>query len=245
MRVEMSQVWKAFGDNQVLRGLDLVVPQGKIVCIVGGSGNGKSVTLKHIAGLLRPDSGSVRVDGQEITRLGERGLIPIRRRIGMVFQDGALLKSLTVGENVGLALREHRLAPRREIPGIVAEKLGLVGLEGIDRETPDSLSGGMRKRVATARALTTNPEIVLYDEPTAGLDPILASQIDELILDLNRRLGVTSVVVTHDMVTVFKIADVVNMIHRGRIIESGTPEEFRRSKVPHVVEFLKRDMTKP
>lgn len=241
MEIELRKLTRFFGGKPALRGLDLVVPEGKVVCIVGASGAGKSVTLKHIVGLLRPDSGQVLIEGRDITRLRESDLYEVRRRFGMIFQDGGLLKSLTVAQNVGLAMKEHRLFPPNEIDRIVAEKLAMVGLRGIENEMPDTLSGGMRKRVSIARALTTNPEAILYDEPTAGLDPPLASQIDRMIRDLNRKIGVTSVVVTHDMLSVFEIADYVYMIHEGSILEAGEPEAFRRSQAPRVVEFLERD----
>jgi len=242
MRVELQQLTKRLGSKEVLRGLDLMVPDNQVVCLVGGSGAGKTITLRHVIGLMKPDSGRVLVDGRDIVPLSETELIPVRRRFGMVFQNGGLLTSIPVGRNVSLALREHRLAPKADIPRIVSEKLALVGLAGIENQMPDSLSGGMRKRVSIARALTTGPEIILYDEPTAGLDPPLAAQIDGLILDLNKRLGVGALVVTHDMISVFRIADVVLMIHNGRIVEKGSPEEFKRSEVPEVVEFLQRDM---
>lgn len=240
MDVVIKNLHKSFGDNHVLRGVDLSVEEGKITVIVGGSGAGKSVLLKLITGLLRPDKGEIYLNGTDITKLNEAQILPLRRKIGLVFQTGGLLNSLTVGENVALPLKEHRLGTREEIEKIVAEKLELLGLKGKENEMPSHLSGGMRKRVSIARVLALNPEMILYDEPTAGLDPPMAENIDSLILDLNKRLNVTTIVVTHDLQSIFKIADTVYMLHKGVIIECGTPEEFKSSSRPEVREFLHR-----
>lgn len=240
MNIKIKNLHKSFEDNYVLKGLNLEIKSGEVTVILGGSGSGKSVLLKHIVGLMRPDKGEIWIDNTEITRLGENELLPLRRKIGLVFQTGGLLNSLTVGENVALPLKEHRLAPKNEIEKIVKQKLELLDLAGKEDELPANLSGGMRKRVSIARVLAMNPEVILYDEPTAGLDPPMAENIDNLILELNRKLGVTSVVVTHDLQSIFKIADRINMLHDGVILESGTPDEFRKSSNPKVQEFLHR-----
>ncbi len=240
MEIGVRNLYKSFGENHVLRGLNLTIPEGEVTVIVGGSGSGKSVLLKHLTGLMRPDTGEILIDGRDITHLPESVLFSLRQRIAMIFQSGGLLASLTVGENVGLGLVEHRLAPRPEIPGIVAEKLAVVRLEGKENEMPANLSGGMRKRVSIARALTLSPELILYDEPTAGLDPPMAEAIDDLILELAHHLKVTSVVVTHDLLSIFKLADTVNMLHDGRIIESAPPEEFKASENEIVQNFIRR-----
>jgi len=240
MEIEVRNLHKRFGRNAVLRGIDLSIPAGKITVIVGGSGSGKSVLLKHLTGLIRPDRGEVLVDGRDIARLPESALFPLRQRIAMIFQSGGLLGSLSVGENVALGLVEHKLAPPEKIQEIVREKLALVHLERKEKEMPANLSGGMRKRVSIARALTLNPELILYDEPTAGLDPPMAETIDDLILELARDLKVTTVVVTHDLISIFKLADTINMLHQGHIIESSSPEAILRSSNPIVQEFIKR-----
>jgi phospholipid/cholesterol/gamma-HCH transport system ATP-binding protein len=240
MEIMVKDLYKRFGNNKVLQGINLNIPAGKITMIVGGSGSGKSVLLKHLTGLIRPDKGEVIVDGRDITVLPESALFPLRQRIAMIFQSGGLLASLSVGENVALGLVEHKLVPRRKIPEIVAEKLALVHLEGKEDEMPANLSGGMRKRVSIARALTLNPELILYDEPTAGLDPPMAETIDDLILELARDLKVTTVVVTHDLISVFKLADSINMLYEGKIIDSSAPRDFLNSTNPIIQEFIKR-----
>jgi phospholipid/cholesterol/gamma-HCH transport system ATP-binding protein len=240
MDIIVKNLVKSFKDNHVLRGLDLEIKQGRITVIIGGSGSGKSVLLKLLIGLMRPDAGSILVNGQDITKLSELALYPIRRQFGMIFQTGGLLNSLTVGENVALGLREHRLAPPEQIGETVRDKLALVNLADKEHEMPANLSGGMKKRVSIARALTLNPRVILYDEPTAGLDPPMAENIDSLILHLNQELGVTSVVVTHDMISAFKVAHTVNMLYEGKIITSGSPEEFRKSGEPIIRDFIKR-----
>lgn len=243
MEIKVSDLHKSFGENYVLRGVDLTIEKGKSTVIIGGSGSGKSVLLKHLIGLYKPDSGSVFIDGQDICLLKEKDLYPIRKRFGMIFQSGALLNSLSVEDNVALGLREHEMASEKEIMRIVNEKLELVKLADKGKQMPTVLSGGMRKRVAIARALTMNPEIILYDEPTAGLDPPMADNIDNLILELNDNLIMTSVVVTHDMASVFKIADYIYMIYEGKIIEKGTIEDFKKSDKIEVKEFISRENT--
>ncbi|MBN1900178.1 ATP-binding cassette domain-containing protein [Candidatus Sumerlaeota bacterium] len=240
MEIFVKNIYKSFGNNKVLQGISLNIPAGKITIIVGGSGSGKSVLLKHLTGLVRPDKGEVIVDGRDIVPLPESALFPLRQRIAMIFQSGGLLASMSVGDNVALGLIEHRLAPKSKIPGIVKEKLALVHLEGKEDEMPANLSGGMRKRVSIARALTLNPELILYDEPTAGLDPPMAETIDDLILELARDLKVTTVVVTHDLISVLKLADTINMLHEGKIIESASPQDFMQSSNSIIKEFIKR-----
>lgn len=238
--IDVRQLHKWFRDNHVLRGIDLKIPAGTATVIVGGSGAGKSVLLKHIVGLLRPDSGNIYVFGQEIPKRYGRKLEELRRRFAMVFQGSALLNSLTVGQNVGLGLVEEGRLSREEIEQLVREKLALVGLGGKESLLPGELSGGMRKRVAIARALAMNPEIILFDEPTTGLDPVMAENIDSLIADLRHRLKKTVVIVTHDMDSAFKIADLICMIYEGKIVEQGPPETFCKSTNPIVEQFISR-----
>ncbi len=240
MRVEVRDLHRSFGDNHVLRGVSLDIPQHTVTLIVGGSGCGKTVLLRHLIGLLQPDRGEVLIDGDDITRLSERRLMPLRRRFGLVFQSSALFNSMTVEENVGLGLREQRRHTRGEIRDIVAEKLEMVDLADCQRKMPSDLSGGMRKRVAIARALTLDPEIFLYDEPTTGLDPPMATAIDALIAELAERLRRTTVVVTHDLVSIFSIAHQVAMIHEGRIVFRGTPAEMERESQEVVQRFIAR-----
>jgi phospholipid/cholesterol/gamma-HCH transport system ATP-binding protein len=229
---------KSFGPKPVLRGLDLDVPQGETVVVLGGSGSGKSVLLKHMDGLLRPDAGEVEVDGVALGGLDEDGLVPIRRNVAMLFQQGALFDSLTVGENIAYPLVEHRVVPPDELPERVGRALAMVGLEKTEHLMPSELSGGMRKRAALARALVLEPRALLYDEPTTGLDPVVGAKINHLIRDLQERLGVTSVVVTHDLGSAFFVADRIAFLHEGRIRFAGSPEEARASRDPHLHEFL-------
>ncbi len=233
VRVEVQRLNKSFGSHHVIRDLDLRVEAGETFVIFGPSGCGKSVLLKHITGLLRPDSGRILLDGQDV--LASDG--HPRVRMAMVFQSSALFNSLSVGENVGLWLKEHRICGREEIARIVAEKLHLVGLGGSEALMPSELSGGMRKRVSIARALAVNPRLILYDEPTAGLDPVLTEQIGHVIADL-KKLKITSIVVTHDLNLGFHVADRLGMIHEGRLIETGTPASVRATENPVVRAFL-------
>ena len=229
---------KAFGGKAVLRGLTLDVLAGETLVVLGGSGSGKSVLLKHMNALLRPDAGTVEVDGVSLGALAEDELSQVRRHVGMLFQQGALFDSLTVGENVAYPLREHRLAPPDAIPERVREALAMVGLVGTEPLMPAELSGGMRKRAALARALVLAPRALLYDEPTTGLDPVVAAKINHLIRELQRRLAVTSVVVTHDLGSAFFVADRLAFLHEGRIRFVGTPEEARASQDEFLHEFL-------
>ncbi|MFQ5867485.1 MAG: ABC transporter ATP-binding protein [bacterium] len=236
--IRIKNVHKSFGDNGVLRGVNLEIEKGQTITIIGGSGCGKSVLLKHIVGLLKPEVGEIEVDGQEITRLGMEELAEVQKKFGMLFQGAALFDSLTVGENIAFGLRMLTDLEEREIRKRVSEKLSLVGLEGIEGLMPAELSGGMKKRVALARAIAMNPEYILYDEPSTGLDPIMADAINSLILDLQQKLRITSVAVTHDMVTAYKISDRIAMLYQGRIEETGTPEEIRETKNSVVRQFI-------
>ncbi|MEW6357097.1 MAG: ABC transporter ATP-binding protein [Planctomycetota bacterium] len=226
---------------RVLDGVDIEVRRGETFVIIGRSGTGKSVLLKHIIGLMRPDRGRVFIAGDDITRMSEREMQKVRKRVGMLFQSAALLNSLTVAENVALGLSETAGHSREEIEAIVKEKLALVGLEGKQDLMPAEISGGMKKRVGLARALALEPQVLLYDEPTAGLDPVMSQNIDDLIMDMKRHLQMTSVVVTHDMISTLTIADRVAMLHGGRIVAVGTPREMENSSEPVVQEFIRRD----
>jgi phospholipid/cholesterol/gamma-HCH transport system ATP-binding protein len=232
------EVWKRFGRKSVYEGLSLDVRKGEIITIIGRSGSGKSVMLKMLIGLLRPDRGTIHFDGSDVTALAERDLVGLRRRIGMLFQGSALFDSLSVGENVAYGLREHFQLSEEEIRDKVAEKLEMVGLPGIEVTAPADLSGGMKKRVALARAIAVEPEVVLYDEPTTGLDPITASRINQLLQHLNEQLRITSVQVTHDMDSAFAISDRIAMLSGGRIATVGTVEEIRQSPLAQVQDFI-------
>jgi phospholipid/cholesterol/gamma-HCH transport system ATP-binding protein len=237
--IEIRDLHKSFDGQHVLRGVNLTIPEGRITVIIGPSGSGKTVLLRHLIGLMRPDRGSVLVDGVAIATLGSRELNDFRRRFGMLFQNAALFDSLNVHENVAFPLIESfRGRKLPDVNRIVAEKLGLVGLDGVGHKLPSQLSGGMRKRVGLARAIVLEPRIILYDEPTTGLDPIMTVAIDNLILSMQQKLKVTSVVISHDIDSAFRVADQIAMIHSGRIIECAPPEAFRRSSHPVVREFL-------
>jgi phospholipid/cholesterol/gamma-HCH transport system ATP-binding protein len=231
-------ITKAFREKVVLRGLSLDVLAGETLVILGGSGSGKSVLLKHMNGLLRPDAGTVEVAGIAIGKLEEERLVGVRRDVAMLFQLGALFDSLTVGENVAYPLREHRLAEGDVLRGKVREALAMVDLAGTEALMPAELSGGMRKRAALARALVLAPRAVLYDEPTTGLDPVVGAKINHLIRDLQGRLGLTSVVVTHDLASAFFVADRIAFLHEGGVRFSGSPAEARASTDPFLHEFL-------
>ncbi len=222
----------------MLAGVDLEVRRGETVVVIGRSGGGKSVLLKHIVGLMQPDRGSIVVLGQEVTRLRGAAWAELRGRVGMVFQGSALFDSLTVGENVALGVRVRRRLGRDEERALVAENLAQVGLRDVEAVKPASLSGGMKKRVALARAIATEPEVLLYDEPTTGLDPMMADVINRLIRDLQERLGLSSVVVTHDMTSAYAVGDRIAFLHQGRIHQTGTPEEIRSSRDPLVRSFV-------
>jgi phospholipid/cholesterol/gamma-HCH transport system ATP-binding protein len=236
--IKIQGLAKRLAGKKVLDGVDLEIPNGKTIVVIGRSGGGKSVLLKHVVGLMTPDHGSIEIDSENIVGMKERELNAVRRRFGMLFQGAALFDSLTVGENVGLGLREHHLLNGREIRERVAERLEWVGLEGSEKLKPASLSGGMRKRVGLARAIAMDPQYILYDEPTTGLDPIMADVIDQLIRDMQKRLGVTSVVVTHDLASAYKIGDQIAMLNEGRIVFEGTPEETRNTRDTLVRQFI-------
>jgi phospholipid/cholesterol/gamma-HCH transport system ATP-binding protein len=229
---------KRLGKKQVLDGLDLEIPTGETWVVIGRSGTGKSVLLKHIIGLMKPDAGSIEIDGDDIAAMNESQINEVRKRFGMLFQSSALFDSLNVGDNVGLALREHRLMPEDKIRERVAERLDWVGLAGSEKQRPSDLSGGMRKRVGLARAIAMDPQFILYDEPTTGLDPITADVIDQLIRAMQHRMRVTSVVVTHDLASAYKVGDRIAMLHDGKVVFQGTPEETRAAHDPLVRQFI-------
>lgn len=236
--IEIKDLKRNFNSRKVLDGVNLTIPDGKTYVIIGRSGCGKSVLLKHIEGILKPDNGQVIVNGLDIDKLNQKELSALRMKIGMVFQGGALFDSMTVGENVGFALIEHTPMPHKEILERVEEALCMVGLGGIENILPSELSGGMKKRVAFARAICTKPQIILYDEPTTGVDPITADSINDRIKDLHDKLKITSIVVTHDMKSAFKIADRIAMLYQGKIIAEGTPKEIQETKHPIVHQFI-------
>ena len=236
--IKIVKLHKSFRGQEVLRGVDLEIPAGGITVILGASGQGKTVLLKHLIGLLRPDRGQVWVGGTELTALDEHPLNDFRKKFGMLFQSGALFDSLSVGENVAFPLREHTTLADGEIRRRVREKLDQVGLPGTEEKMPAELSGGMRKRVGLARAIALQPSIILYDEPTTGLDPLITASINRLVVETQRRLKATSVIISHDIESTFAIADRVAMLHEGRIVAEGTPEQFRNSPHPYVKEFL-------
>lgn len=238
--IRIKDLHKSFNEQKVLDGINLEIKDGETIAIIGRSGCGKSVLIKHIIGLLKPDKGFVEVDGKIVNQLDENELYELRKNFGFLFQGAALFDSLTVEENVGLALIENTRMKRDEIRKIVDEKLALVNLFGINDKKPAELSGGMKKRVGLARALVTNPKYILYDEPTTGLDPISSDTIDQLIYDLSKKLKVTSIVVTHDLVSVRKVADRVAMIHNGIIYFDGPFNEFVESDDPVIQNFIKR-----
>jgi len=236
--IELKHVSKRFGKLVVLDDLSLSLNRGETTVVIGESGTGKSVMLKHIVGLIRPDEGEVWFDGQRIDQLPERDLVPIRKRMGFLFQMAALFDSLTVGENVAFPLTEHSKFDQAKIEEIASEKLRMVGLDGLQERRPGQISGGQKKRVALARAIALDPEVVFYDEPTTGLDPVRADVINELILKLKRELSVTSLVVTHDMVSAFKVGDRVVMLDRGKIIADHKPDWFKTCDDPRVRRFV-------
>ena len=236
--IELRAVSKRFGKVDVLRDADLAIRAGETAVIIGESGAGKSVVLKHIVGLLRPDSGEVYYQGRRIDNQPDRDLAAIRTDFGFLFQMGALFDSLTAAENIGFPLAEQTRLSKKERDEVVAEKLRMVGLDGIQSKKPGELSGGQRKRVALARAIALNPKVVLYDEPTTGLDPVRADVINELIIRLKHKLGVTSVVVTHDMASAFKVADRIIMLWEGRFVFDGTPDEIRNCSDDRVRRFI-------
>jgi phospholipid/cholesterol/gamma-HCH transport system ATP-binding protein len=243
--IQIRDVYKSFGKNQVLRGVNLEVKCGQTMVVIGGSGTGKSVLLKCIIGLLHHDRGEILVDSQEISHLKEKNWNQLLRKFGMVFQRDALFDSITIWENVGFGLRQHTTLTDDEIKGIAVEKLKLVGLQDIEDRMPAELSGGMRKRVSLARAIAMEPSIILYDEPTTGLDPIMANVINELMVRMREKLEVTSIVITHDMESAYHIADQIAMLYKGEIIQVGTPEEIRNTSNEIVRQFIQGEVEGP
>ena len=237
--IDVQDLYKSFNGFPVLKGVNLKIPEGTTTVILGGSGSGKTVLMKHIMGLFKPDSGQVIVDGQNVSFMSRQELAVFRQRMGMVFQSAALFDSMTVADNVAFPLREHNPGlSEAEIQEKVKEKLAVVDLHGVEQKFPAELSGGMRKRVGLARAIVREPKIVLYDEPTTGLDPLTTESVDEMIIHARERLTVTSVVISHDVGSAFHIADRIAMLNEGRVVEEGTPVEVRNTKEPFTRQFL-------
>jgi len=236
--IEIIDLHKSFGNRRVLSGVNLKIETGETLVIIGRSGCGKSVLLKHIIGLMKADSGKILIEGVDIFDHGKDEVNHFRMQIGMLFQGSALFDSLTVRENVGFSLYEHTRLPQDQIELRVKEKLRLVGLSGIEDFMPAELSGGMKKRVGLARAICTEPKIILYDEPTTGVDPIMADAINDLIIRMREQLRVTSIVVTHDMTSAYKVGNRIAMLYNGKIIGVGTPDEIRNSKDPFICQFI-------
>lgn len=245
IQIEVKGLYKSFGNFEVHKGIDLLIPRGAITFILGPSGTGKSVLLKQIMGLILPDKGEILVDGVDITKLDKREIVKVRKKFGMLFQNAALFDSMNVYENVAFPLREHTKLKEKEIRDIVIEKLRLVGLKNVENKMPSELSGGMRKRVGLARAIALEPDIILYDEPTTGLDPIMKDVVDNLIYNTQKELNITSVVISHDIDSTTKIADYVAMIYDGKTIVNGTVDDLRTSKNPYVHQFLTGSMDGP
>jgi phospholipid/cholesterol/gamma-HCH transport system ATP-binding protein len=243
--IEIKNLKKSFGTKKVLNGVNLDIIKGETLVIIGKSGCGKSVMLKHILGLMTPDEGDVIIEGNNLRGMKRKDLYAIRKKFGFLFQGAALFDSMNVEENVGLGLRENKRYSDKRISEIVAEKLELVGLPGIQKQSPADLSGGMKKRVSLARAIADEPEYILYDEPTTGLDPVMSDNIDELIVDLANKLKVTSIVVTHDIFSVIEIAQRVVMMDGGVVYFSGTPKELFASDDTVIKEFLNRTTKEP
>lgn len=236
--IEIRNVYKLLGPQMVLNNLSLTVRRGETKVVIGRSGVGKTVLLRNIVGLMRPDSGSIKINGVEVTNLNEKEYNRLRMEIGVVFQGGALFDSMNVGENVGFVLNEFMDLDQKTVEGRVRDALGLVGLKDVEHMMPSQLSGGMRKRVSLARVLCMEPHIILYDEPTTGVDPITAAAINHLIVEMRDKLKVTSIVVTHDMNSAYQVADSIAMFYKGQIIADGTPEEIKNSKHPVIQQFI-------
>ncbi len=240
MQIEIKKLKKSFGSNLVLDGIDLTIEEGKTTVIVGQSGCGKSVLIKHIIGLLKPDEGGIYVKNVDITKLNHKNFSNILRDFGVLFQSAALFDSMTVGENVAFPLVEHTDFPPEKINGIVREKLAIVGLKGVEQLYPAELSGGMRKRVGLARAIALDPKVLIFDEPTTGLDPVMSDTIDNLIMNTQKHLSVTSIVISHDIPGTFKIAHRIAMLYKGKVVLYGGSDDFKNTKDPIVRQFLER-----
>jgi len=236
--IVIKDLSKTFGKRKVLENINLKIEKGEITVIMGGSGCGKSTLLKHLIGALKPDKGEIIIEGKDITKMDENSLDKMRKKFGMLYQSGALFNSMSVGENVALPLREHTKLDNKIIEIVVKMKLELVGLTGFNELFPSQISGGMKKRVALARAIALDPQVVFYDEPGAGLDPVTRSVIDKLIMDLSKKLNITSIVVTHEMESAFTIADKIAMVHQGKIIADGTISEIKNSQNEVVQQFI-------
>ncbi len=236
--ISVKNLVKDFGTRRILNGVSMDIYQGETLVVMGGSGCGKSTLLRHLIGSIRPDSGEIWMFGKDIAKISDDEMHEVRKKYGMLFQSGALFDSMTVGDNIALPLREHTKLDANIVNIIVKMKLELVGLRGFENLMPSQLSGGMKKRVGLARAIVMDPTIVFYDEPTAGLDPVMTGVVDKLTIDLTKKLNITSVVVTHDMNSVFRIADRIVMLHQGNVLEIGTPEEIRHSKNPIIRQFV-------
>lgn len=236
--IEVIDLWKSFGDRPVLKGVNLRVMPGQIASVIGSSGGGKSTLLKCLIGAIRPDRGEIFIDGQEITRLREHAMNKVRRKYGVLFQSAALFNSLSVAQNVALPIKQHTNLPESTVDVMVKLKLELVGLRDAVELYPSQISGGMKKRVGLARAIALDPQILFFDEPSAGLDPIVIGVIDKLTVDLTRKLNITSLVITHEMRSAYRISDVMFMLHNGEVVASGTPDEFQNSTDPLVIQFV-------
>ncbi len=243
--IKIKDLHKSFGNKPVLAGIDLEVKKGETMVVIGQSGAGKSVLLKLIIGIMKPDRGEIYLDGLEITGLNEEERLRLNRKLGMVFQGAALFDSMTVAENVAFGLKRHLKLKEDEIRKIVRQSLELVGLRGVENLMPHQLSGGMKKRVGLARAIAYRPEIMLYDEPSTGIDPIRADAINEMINQFKKELGMTSIVITHDMASAYRVADRIAMLYGGRIIEVGTPDEIRKSDNAIVQQFIRGEASGP
>lgn len=236
--IKIRKLCKKFGNQEVLKELDLDIPKGMITVIIGRSGGGKSVLLKHIIGLLKPDSGEIYIDGIDIAKESDDKLNEVRKRFGMLFQEGALFDSMTIEENVAFPLTEHTKLSHKEIEERTKEVLAMVGLTGAEKKYPSEISGGMRKRAGLARAIIAKPDIILFDEPTSGLDPIMSAHIDNLIVEIQKRLNVTCIIISHDIQSTFRIAHKIAMLYDGKIIAEGTPEEMKTLDNPFLKQFI-------
>jgi phospholipid/cholesterol/gamma-HCH transport system ATP-binding protein len=243
--IELRDVHLAFGEKEILTGVDLRIPAKERLVVLGQSGSGKSTLLRLILGILRPTAGSVQFQGREVTKMRRRKLNAMRQKIGMVYQYSALISSLNVRDNLALPLEELTDKTREEIDELVDQKLKMVGMEDTRDKMPSELSGGMRKRIGLARGIIMDPELILYDEPTAGLDPVVSSVIDELIVELSEKIGATSIIVTHEMDSAFRVATRMAMLYEGRIIAEDTPENFKNSENPVVAQFISGDTEGP